>query len=305
MNLLEFIEWMVDTKPSKIKLEPKITVLRSNKSRYMFSLAGRILSQQMGVKPSYYVFDKSRGYVDSVKGIVEEFSFFDGDSRLFILEGFYNKWVKALTPAPGTIILAETDGGDLDLPQFNRLNRRILLKALVFNLELMSISPRITLSELKTLDWSHATDYGDFEPYLLKAKLLGKGVAGIKEDLDSFEGGNLMVAIKKGQAKPLLELSEKYDSMWVYTKIMRDLSQVVHVKSLQMMGVSDDKITRDLGYEAWSRHFKNILEAATMYTMNDLRSLSERVVRMEMLVKKSPEIGVSLLAFNVLFKIAK
>ena len=277
-----------------------MTVERTQKSSYQFYLLVRHYRKRAGATLQFFTY--SKGDLGSVRGVIEEHSLFGGKT-MFVLEGFGSKFVDSLILPPDHLVLAETDGGLLKAIPYNYRGKRPILKVLYDQLNLKKVvdekgKVKMTKRGLIRLDWTSVRSYEQYEPLLRRALILGWSDADVEESLFKSTQANLLTLIKRGQFKDLFAMAEKYGYGWTYNHVVELLGELIHYRALRVMGYEEAKCAKELGAEAGWRRAKELEEANQMFTQSDLGDLTERVLKLDYLVTRNPELGLSIFALN-------
>lgn len=281
MNVLEFIE-----KPPK-EIPSVVSVERKQSGKYLVSLVIRFLSQRTGLRCSVISYEKGKMNEESARAIVEEFSIFE-PRRLIFLQDFPSRMVKTLNPTPGTIVIAETDSGDLEIDKYSYQKKRDILKVL---LKIMNLN--LSLRELLKLDWSECRSFEDFEPVLAKAKLMGWSTKEIAEEAEKNYREGVLSLLKRGSYKEIHDLKTIYGKGWLHRFLIASVSDLALYRSLIRMGVPEDRISKEMGL-SW-RKKKEIEEATKMLSGAEIVTLASRIIEMDQLVKIRGEWAFDLL----------
>lgn len=289
-TVLEFLE------ESKHPLPVTITIDRTTGSRYLFYLVVRHYRKTLSRRPQFVVYSKAN--VNSVKATIEEHSIF-GDPPLYILEGFAYAFVESLSLPEGVYVVAETDGGDLKAPSYSYRLRRDILKVLIQQLKVRNVQ----LRPLVGLDWSSCRDYGDYESILRMAKVMGWNEEQIGDQLMEFQSGPVLSLTKRSQFKEIFSMMGKYGPVWMQSHLQEILVQTVHFKVLRLLGYDNERIQRDL--EIGPLRMAELEEGARSLSQEEMLQMAERMVRLDRLILRNRELGMSLLFLNAPFRLIR
>jgi len=247
-------------------------------------------------------FSYAKGDLGMVRGLIEEHSIFGGRD-MYVLEGFGSKFVDSLGLPAKSVVLAETDGGQLKTTQYNYAGKRAILKVLYKQLGLNYYKTedgraKLTVRGLIKLDWTCLRGYELYEPLLRKAKILEWGNAEVEAELFKTGSANLLTLIKRGQFKNVFAMAEKYGYSWTFNHVVELLSELIHYRALRVMGYDEAKCARELGAEVGYRRAKELEEANQMLTSDDLGQLTDRVLELDSLATRNPKLGFSLFVLN-------
>jgi hypothetical protein len=292
------------------KVPQILTVERTTESKYQFLLLVQAVKKKLRVKPTFITFEARKNFSERVKGMLEEYSLFremTPTDQLYVLEGFAGSFVARLDLPPGIYVIAEVDDGQLKTEGFGRAynKRRDILKALTITVD----TPRIlapgstgkfnlsySLRELVKLDWSGVSRFEDFEPVLRKAQVMGWTEEEIGKSLETSDRGNLLTLIKRSDLKPVFDMIEKRGYLQIYSQLIQNLAEVIHYRSLRLMGLDEARVKREMDLRDWRAN--ELEEVAKMITAEDLRLMAERVVKLDPLVQKLGPIGLQILILN-------
>jgi len=272
-TVLDYIETT-----SRVNLKQKITVKRTQTSKYLFYLLVRQYRIETRKKPHFIAYQKTEA--SAVKGLLEEISLF-GNDEMFVLEGFPLAFIETLHLPPGVYVLAEVDDGELDTPAYSYRQRRGILKVLLTQLGL-----KVSLRDLLSLDWGSVRDYSEVEVILRKATAAGWGLEGIQKSLQEDSTGNILLMLKKGNLPELLRLKSKYSDNWFNRNASKIIPQLATYRALVTMGQSPTNIAETLGISTYK--LRELEEASKAVTMNDLKVLGERVLALDRMSMKWP-----------------
>lgn len=273
------------------------TVERTTQSKYGFYLVMRYYIKKSRRKPKFLSYSKQEANL--VKGMIEEHSLFLDDECLYVMEGFPLSFISNLRPPESTIILAETDGGELKTPPHSKKERRNILKVL---LELKGLQ-HLSLRALLGLDWSAVRGYEEYEPWLEKAKLMGWSAVDLEKRMKGTEWGNVLTSMKRGSFKEIFEMMDRNGARWLQTTTIKALADVIHYRSLRLMGMDEDRAVKEFDW-SWSRA-REIEEATRMLSPEDTYALAERIVGMDHIIMRNQELGMSLFFLNSPIRITK
>lgn len=288
-TVLEFLENV------KVPLPRVVTVDRTSGSRYLFYLVVRHYRKTLARRPQFVTYSKAT--VNAVKGTIEEHSIFGGPP-LYVLEGFAYAFVESLSLPEDVYVVAETDGGDYKAPAYSYRLRRDILKVLIQQLKL-----KLQLRPLVSLDWSSCRDYSDYESLLRKAKVMGWNEDQIGQELTESQSGPVLSLVKRSQFKEVFSMMGKYGPIWMQNHLQEVFVQTVHFKVLRMLGYDVERIQRDL--EIGSMRLAELEEGARALSQEELVQLAERMVKLDWLIQRNRELGMSLLFLNAPFRIVK
>jgi len=292
VTVLNFLE-KVSTLPTLV------TVGRTTRSKYLFYLVVGAYRRKTKLRPQFIEYSKAGA--SKTKGLIEEHALPGfSEHNLFVLEGFGRRFVESLRFPEGTWVLAETDEGEYLTPNYEKKYRRDILIVLMNQL---SLGGQVTLTDLKKLDWTECRNYEDFEPPLRLAKIMGWTADRLQAHLISYEQGNLLTGIKRADYGNIFALAEKYSARTVYNRLIKRAGQLGHFKALINMGWEESRIARELELTYWER--KELAEAHRMITGEELTQLIERIIRLDWLCTRSPELGVDLLVLNMPFRMRR
>lgn len=277
-----------------------MTVERTKTSSYQFYFLVRHYRKRVDANVHFFTYAK--GELGAVKGLIEEHSIFGGRD-LYVLEGFGSKFVDSLVLPSSSIVLAETDGGQLKSVSYSYSGKRAILKTLYKQLGLSYHKDEeghsiLTQRGLISLDWTSLRSYEQYEPLLRKAKIMAWSNEDVEAELFRANQANSLTLIKRGQFKDLFAMAEKYGYSWTYNHVVELLSELIHYRALRVMGYDEKKCAKELGAEARSRRARELEEANQMLTTSDLGELTERVVELDTLVTRNPKLGFSLFVLN-------
>lgn len=235
-DALKALEQIIAMQTSRTRPPVKVTVKRNKTtSKQQFLWASRVVRQKVQGEVHFHIYDRKEG--DSrLKAIIEEFDVFQGLSgqasktRVFVLEGFYNTWVKALSPAPDTYVVAETDNGDWEAVNYHHKTRVDGLKVLFKILDLATppgTPNRLTVSNLRGLDWSGVNSFEEIEAILLRAKMMGYGPEQIGEELTKSREGNFLTVLKRGTVDEMCGLINKRGGQYFLRVLERNLADLI------------------------------------------------------------------------------
>ena len=177
MTVLEFLE--------EGSFPQKVTVERTNTSKYLFYLVVRAYRRKFKHKPTILTFSKKTASWS--KSMMEEHSFWTW-FHIFVLEGFGKSFVDRVhLPNEGTRIVAETDHGELTEDRLDKAGRRGILKILIQQMDLA-----YSLRALLKLDWTSMVNLADFEVILRRANILGWNEEQIGQYLEREGQKNLL-----------------------------------------------------------------------------------------------------------------
>jgi len=272
-------------------LPPVMTVTRTKTSRYLFYLLARHYRLRTGKKPEFFTYSKEK--MHAIKGQMEEHSAFEDTQSLYVLEGFPKAFVNSLRPPKGSFILAETDDGELEAPPFSYRDRRDILKVLLLHLSL-----KLSLRSLLKMDWSECRDYADFEVVLRRAKILDWQESDLLARMEEREEAreSILLLLKRNQRLKLLELKQRYGSIWMMNQLIEGVVKTAHFKSLRLMGYEPDRVTREMDLSYYQA--KELEEAASSLTKDDLKTLASRIIRMDRMKFRDRDLAMELLVLN-------
>lgn len=329
-SALTYIEWMFYPPKATPGVKPPVrpanilTVERTTKSKYVFSLLVRAVTKKTNIRPRYFQWEKQKGFEDGVKGLIEEHSLF-GTDHLYVLEGFSLSFVEKLAPPPGTYIVAETTGGDLKVEPYTSRKKRDILRVLLTLMgpweceaptaetdefdgtkdqhRIKWESRKVQLSKLLKLDWTSIRDYEEFEAILNKAKLMNWREKQIGDELMSYDYGNLLTLIKRSDFKKVFDMMRRNGANWLYNRLVGNLGELIHYRSLRLMGYDEDRAAKelDVGY----RRKQELEEATKMLTGDDIKKMAQRIVDLDLLLLGQKELGLQLLLLNAPIRIKK
>ena len=294
-----------ETVPEFLENNPKplprrMTVERTKYSSYQFYLIVRHYRVEVDVNVRFFTYNKTD--VSMVRSSIEEHSLFVGKD-MYVLEGFNSGFVNSLSLPQDAYVLAEVDNGQLKAIPYNYKGKRPILKVLYKQLGLDQCrhddgKVKLTKRGLIKQDWTSLRSYELYEPFLRRARILGWTDKDVERELFKAGQGNLLTLIKRGQFKELFEMAEKYGYSWTYNMIVELIGELIHYRALKVMGYEDAKCARELGAEVGYRRAKELEDAHQMLTQDDLMELVDRVLDMEDLVARNPELGLALFALN-------
>jgi len=283
------LEWLEENSGT-----PEIlTTERTTNSKYLFYLLVRHYRKRLRPGPRFYTFAKADQM--AVKSIIEEHSFLDQDGTFYVLEGFSQRFIDTLNPAPKTWILAETDGGLLKAPSYttNHTTTRSILKTLIDQLNLKS---QLTLRGLLKMDWTALRSYEEYEPILRRAKILGTTEDELEKELEPREWEQSLVLTKRGRDKELLQHIDMLSPVGAHRHLLHLLADVLHYRALRTLGYEEKKSGETVG-AGW-RRTKELEETNNTLSAQDLQLLADRVVSMDSLMLRRPDLGVVLFYLN-------
>lgn len=273
-GVMEYLEELGKQKPP-----PLTTVLRTTTSKYLFHLVVRAYRDRLRVAPEFHAYSKQGA--GGTKGLIEEFSLFQEGPRLVVLEGFANRWVQELDIPAGCHVLAETDDGDLKPEQFSPFReKRNILRLLKEQLTL----PKLTLTDLLKVDWLDLTSFEDYEVELRWAKLMDWGLEELQKRYEVPDRGNPLLLLKRGRPAELLPWAEEMGSDRFYSMVTNLTADLVHYRSLRLMGHDEKKCERELEL-SW-RRAKQLEEANNVLSAEDLRNLVRWLIDIDPLSRK-------------------
>jgi len=294
-----------ETVPEFLEKNPKplprlMTVERTKSSSYQFYLIVRHYRKEVEVNTKFFTYNKTD--VGMVRGSIEEHSLFAGKD-MYVLEGFNSKFIHSLSLPQDVFVLAECDHGELKAVPYNYKGKRPILKVLFKQLGLDTErhpdgKAKLTKRGLIKQDWTSLRSYELYEPFLRRARILGWTDKDVERELFKAGQGNLLTLIKRGQFKELFEMAEKYGHSWTYNMIVELLGELIHYRALKVMGYDERKCAQELGAEVGYRRAAELEDAHQMLTQEDIKELVDRVLGMEHLVARNPELGLALFALN-------
>lgn len=284
--------------------EQLTTVKRTTESRYQFRLLVQAIAKRLKVQPRNITFEKQKGFLERIKGTIEEHSIFHsvmGSSpmHLYALEGFPSSWVETICPPPKSYVVAETDEGVLVADNYHHRKKRDILKVLMMQLEMTGV----TLGGLKKLDWSGMSRYEDYEPLLRKAKLMGWDEDRIGKELEGADYGNILVLTKRSDWAKIGSILEQRGPMYLYNATVAGVTELAYYRSLRMMGLEPDRVSKQM--EIRERKLEELEEAAKVITTADLQQMAERVIELEPMVLRMGAVGVQLMLMNAPIRVAR
>lgn len=282
-SVLEYVE-----ETPRGLLKQVVTVKRTKESKYLFYLLVRHYSIELRKKPTFMSYSKTEAQL--VRGTIEEISLF-GSQDLFVLEGFPLPFVQDLSLPKGVFVLAEVDDGELEAPAYSYRQKRGILKAVSSQLGL-----KVSLRDLVSLDWGGVRDYPEIEGILRKAAAAGWGLSQIEELLKGTTTGNTLLMLKKGNQTELLQLKAKYGDAWFTRNLTRLISQMATYRALVAMGQTPTAIAEELGLSNY--RLREFEEAAKAVTMSDLKVLATRVLDLDRMGLKWPNLASDLLVLK-------
>lgn len=285
----------------KTKKPPKdnvITIQRNTTtSKYQFYMLARAYSMKIGVRPQFYTYERNKSFADQIKGVIEEHSVFNTfEQRLFVLEGFYNRWVLDLLPAPNTFIVAETDNGDYAAVPFSYKEAKNFLRILM-DLNRMRRSD-FTLRGIISKDWGSKQSFEEIETLLNKAHLMKWTEEDLEAELTSSDWNNALTVLKRGTAAEINDFIHKFNPTWFLRRVTKNLSDLIYYRSLIQMGYEHDAVVKTLDLHPRSLRARELEDVNKMYTNEDVTLIAERLLEMNNLTQRYPELGVELLSFN-------
>jgi hypothetical protein len=287
-TVLEFLE--------VTKVFPKVmTVDRTQSSKYLFFCLVRAYHRHTGFRPLFITYSKAEA--NAAKAQMEEHSLFDSDC-FFVLEGFSQTFVDQLNLPSSTYLVAETDGGLLKAEQYSYRLKRDVLKMLTAQLNV-----KISLRDLMSLDWSFCREYADYEIFLRKAKIMGWSEKDMERSLKENESASILSLLKRSQFTELFALVEKYGASWMYNHLIEVLAQLIRFKALKAMGYEDDRAAKNLEI-GWFRT-KELIEGNKLLTYEEITKLVERMVKLDTLLMRRKELGISLYLLNSPIRLTK
>jgi len=270
-------------------LPKKCTVERTSNSKYLFYLVVRHLRRRVKGHLLFFVYSKQS--VNSVKAQIEEYSVWQ-EGGLYVLEGFSLSFVDDLELPPDTYVLAETDGGWLKADSYVFWKRRDILRVLQQQLRLTELSLRTLIN----LDWSSMQNYEDYEILLRKAKVMDWSAETIGAHLRSMGQGNVLTALKRSAFEEIFTTIENQGSHWMTWRIINQLGSLMLYRALKVMGYDEMRIVREL--DTSTSKVKELEETSRMLTTEDIKLLAERLVKLDRLMERNPDLGLSLFLLN-------
>jgi len=278
VTILEFLE--------EGSFPQRITIERTNTTKYLFYLVVRAYHIKFGLQPTIYSYSKKTA--NTHRSTMEEHSFWNW-FNLFVLEGFSKTFVdRVQLPNAATKIVAETDHGELTEDRLDKVGRRGILKILS---QQMGLS--YSLRALLKLDWTSMTHFGEFEVVLRRAKILGWTEEQIGDYLLRESQKNLLTLLKRGKYAEILDVGEKKGYEYLKMQLTRWASQLMHFKALKVMGTDDRRIQDEVRI-GWGR-LKELEEAGRMYSDQDLTKLAKALVAYDMMTLVHPAQGMAIL----------
>jgi hypothetical protein len=263
-----------------------VTIQRTKTSRYQFYLAVRHWRKALGVRPIFVSWSKSDAA--RVAGTLEEFSVW-GEKSFYVLEGFTETFVRDLRPAPGVYVLAETENAEVGVERYTYRSRRDILKILMRQLNIKGLSLRALLAK----DWSAMSDFEDFEGFFRMARLMKWDVDQIGVQLEVRQRGNLLVLLKKGNLKELLELLDQKGPNWICRVLENSLGEVARFKAMQEMGWRDERVAREMGLGYYRA--REVEGASSMLTFPEMEELVRGLVKWDSLMSRHLKTGLEML----------
>lgn len=267
------------------KIDDKISVERTSTSKWCFFTLVRHYRQKTKLRPNFVSYSKAEEA--RIRAKTEEFSLLD-DRELLVMEGAPESFIANLSPPKGTIIIAETEGGTLKVPSFSPRIRRDLLRILV-----KQVAPNYSLRALLQLDWSDCRSYEDHEIILRRAVAADLSEIQVATLLNENPFTHILKLLRKGPKKELLALKERYGAIWTYNHLVEILSQLVHYRTLHMMGYDDAMIGRQLELSKSRR--EELEEAMKMYSPADMLILINRILKIDKVILTKRELALDLL----------
>lgn len=299
-SVLKFVE----TNMGPRKVLPQVcTVTRTTRSKYLFYLAVRLYRKKLKLDPIFWTYTKQDA--GRFRASIEESNVFNAfsseqKSRLFVLEGFPHKLIKAITVPEGTYICAEVDEGELDAPVYRYKNRRDILTVLVGLFKMKSISSKRALIGK---DWTSLRSYEEIESLMRKAKIMSWNEDEIGDSLGRIQTGNLLASLKSAKIEEILGMIEKYGVAWGYNHIVSSLVELIQFKCLKGMGYDEKRCMKEMDL-SWYR-MEDLRKSDQMLTMEEVTILSKRVVGFHSLCQRNPSLGLELFILNSPVRVGK
>lgn len=292
-------------KSVRSKPAPVITVQRNTTtSKYQLYLLTRFYAKRIGVPPKFITLERKKSFADRIKGIIEEHSVFNAlETRLFILEGFYNKWIQQLSPTQNTYIVAETDSGELSPVDFTYREIRNFLRILVDLNELRR--ENFTFRALASMDWSTLQSFEGIETVLNKAHIMKWSEDELRKEIASVDWNNALTAIKRGTTPELIGFMSKISHTWFLSKVTKNLADLIHYRSLRAAGHGHEATIKLMDLHPKSIRARELEEVNTMFTPEDTFTIATRMVDMDSLILRNPVLGTELLALNAPSRLRK
>jgi len=280
MTVLEFLETS--------QYPDKITIDRTNTSKYLFYLTLRAYRQRMGIGATFMTYSKRWANVH--KSTMEEITFWNLEA-MYALEGFSRLFINGLNTPKRVYVVAETNDGELQEDRLDRVGRRAILKILSKQLNLP-----YSLRGLLKMDWSGIERFEEFEPVLRRARIEGWDEEELGRFIEKSVMGNPLTLLKRGQVKTLLQMEEQ-GRFSMRNQLTRWLTQLIHLRVLRNMGTEDRRLMDELKV-SW-RRLADLMEADKMYSEHDVRELAIALVKYDKLMWAQPQSGVALLVGRV------
>ena len=274
---LGLLAWLGTQTPSS-GLPDRIAVDTSD--RYLLDLLVRHYAAR--TTRGARVFEWSKGTDARIRSEIEETSLF-GPKPLFLVLGAPRGWVRKLRPSRMTHIVSQQPGANLRGEAYHYREQGLILRVLGRILDLPW-----GVRDLRRVDWSWARAWTDFEPLLVRGKLLEWSVSDLMRAAAARTQGDIFALIRDGEWWSIHFLAKRYGRDWLYRHLVEFTVQVALARDLG--GVR--KIRDALGLTEWQAD--QVHEAARRTDPEKLKQFAARILALDSLVARSPR-GLDLL----------
>lgn len=269
---LGLLAWL-GTQTTAAGLPDRIAV--DTQDRYLLDLLVRHFAQR--TRRGARVFEWSKALDARIRAEVEETSLF-GPKPLFLVLGAPRGWVKKLRPSRMARVVSQQPGANLRGETYHYRDLNLILRVLVRILELPWL-----VRDLRRVDWSWARAWTDFEPLLVRGKLLGWSVSDLMRAASARTQGDIFALIRDGEWWSIHFLAKRYGRDWLFRHLVEFTVQVAQVR--QMKGATVRRVRDTLGLAEWQA--EQVCEAAHRTDPADLHRFAARILALDPLVARS------------------
>lgn len=279
MGLLQFlaVHTAANGLPRRLTFTPK--------DRYLTDLLVRHFQAVSARRVAFLDWTKARDA--GLRATVEEAPLL-GVRPLYVVLGAPKGWAASVEPARDAFLLVEEPEGKLQGEEHGWRDLGLLF-AVLRGLYGFTWA----LDDLKRADWSWATGWADYEPFLVRAWLLGWDAARLARESQARMAADLFSLIRDRRWGELDRLSTRYGRPWLYRHLVEFTLTVVKFHQLKARNFKAKQIERMIGLPRW--RYEHVRDAAGDVDLKRCRRLAARIVQLDPLVARDPGRGMDLL----------
>lgn len=252
--------------------------------RYVLGLLVRHFQARLGRRARVLQWSKSRD--GEARAAAEEASLL-GPPPLLVVLGAPRGWAAGVEPARGAHVVSQEPEGKLRGEPYAWQDRALVLSALQ-----AVVGLPWSAGDLKWADWTWCREWSDYEPFLVRGKLLGWDSATLKRQAQARVAGDLFGLMRDGEWWSLRFLAQRYGHEWLQRALVEFTVDVARYQQALRAGVPAERAGKALGLPRWRR--EQVEDAAEHTPQGKVLEFAARLVRLDPLLARLPEQGLDL-----------